>query len=94
MVTVRLATPPKFVMFALVAYSVFSVVLPDTVKLVSVPKVVILGWFDVVSVALIVFALMLFATFKFCSPLIAVKLARAELNTSAVIVPATVILFA
>ena len=94
MVTVRFATPPKLVIVALVAYNVFSVVLPDTVKLVSVPSVVMFGWFAVVIVALIVLAVILLATVRFCNPFSVVILASAELNTSAVTVPATVILFA
>ena len=72
------------------ALIVDEVTLPDTVKSVSVPKVVILGWFAVVMVALIEFALMLFATFKFCNPLMLVRFASGELNTSAVTVPVAV----
>ena len=43
MVTVRFDTPARLVILAFAAYSVFSVVLPDTVRFVSVPSVVILG---------------------------------------------------
>ena len=48
----------------------------------------------VVIDALIVPALMLFATFKFCNPLIEVILASAVLNTPVVVVPDTVRLLA
>ena len=48
----------------------------------------------VVSVALIVFALILLATVRFCKPFNVVMFARAELNTPDVTVPDTVILFA
>ena len=88
LVTVKFPTPPRFVMFAVVAYKVFSVVLPDTVKFVSVPSVVIFGWFDVVTVALIVPALILLPTLKL------VMLALKALKASAVTVPVAVMLFA
>ena len=94
LVTVKFATPPKFVIVAVAAFKVFVCILPDTVKFVKVPSVVMFGWFDVVSVALIEFAVIVLATVRFCNPLIVVMFASAELNTSAVTVPATVILFA
>ena len=81
-------------MFAVVAFKVLVVVLPDTVRFVKVPSVVMFGWFAVVSVALIVLALMLLATLKFCNPFRVLILASAELNTPAVTVPATVMLLA
>ena len=81
-------------MFAVVAFKVLVVVLPDTVRFVKVPRVVMFGWFAVVSVALIVLALMLLATLKFCNPFRFVMFAVTPLNTSAVTVPATVMLLA
>jgi ABC-type maltose transport system permease subunit len=48
------------------------------------------GWFAVVILALIVPALILFATFKFCRPLITVMFASAELKVPALTVPVTV----
>ena len=67
-----------------------DVTLPDTVRFVNVPKVVMFGWFDVVIVALIEFALILPATFRLCNPLMLVRLASGELSTSAVTVPVAV----
>jgi hypothetical protein len=69
-------------------------ILFDTFRFVSVPTLVMFGWFAVVILALIVAALILPATFKFCRPLIAVILARAVLNTPVVVVPDTVRLLA
>ena len=84
----------KLLIVPLNALKLAAVTLPDTVKFVSVPSVVMFGWFAVVSVTLIVLALMLLATLKFCKPFRLVMFAVTPLNTSAVTVPATVILFA
>ena len=91
LVTVKFPTPPRFVMFAVVAYSVLSVVLPDTVRFVSVPSVVMFGWFDVVTVALIVFDVILFATVRFCIPPRLPIVALTTLIAFAVTFPLTVI---
>jgi hypothetical protein len=73
-------TVPDAVRFAVL-------ILFDTFRLVSVPILVMFGWFAVVILALIVPALILFATFKFCRPLILVMFASAELKVPALTVP-------
>jgi hypothetical protein len=66
-------TMPDAVRFAVL-------ILFDTFKLVSVPILVMFGWFAVVILALIVPALILFATLKFCRPLILVMLQALNLR--------------
>jgi hypothetical protein len=65
-------------------------ILFDTFRFVSVPILVMFGWFAVVILALIVAALILPATFKFCRPLILVIVASAELKVPALTVPVVV----
>ncbi len=54
---------PAFTVPVAVKFTVLMLLL--TFRFVSVPTFVMLGWFAVVILALIVPALMLFATFKF-----------------------------
>ena len=61
-----------------------AVTLSVTVRFVSVPIVVMLGWFAVVNVPLIVFVLILFVTVRFCKPLRLLMLALVAVNRSVV----------
>ncbi len=63
---------------------------PDTVRLVSVPSVVMFGWFAVVMLALKVAASIAPVTLNVCSPVILVIVASAELKVPALTVPVTV----
>ena len=74
----------------IVALILFAVTLPDTVKFVKVPSVVMFGWLPLVIVALMVLAVMLFATLKFCNPFRLVIFAVVELMLLPVILPFTV----
>ncbi len=63
---------------------------PDTVRLVSVPTVVMFGWFAVVMLALKVAASIAPVTLNVCKPVILVIVASAELKVPALTVPVTV----
>src|SRR6478672_13703557 len=83
--TFKFCTPLSVVMFALAALIVPAFTVPvavrsvvlivfDTFRFVKVPTLVMLGWFAVFSVPLIVAAVILLATVRFCRPLIVVVL--------------------
>ena len=104
-VTFRLCTPLITVMFASaelklpaltipVAVRWFVLTVPSTVRPVSDPTLVILGWFAMVSIPLMVPVLILLITVRSCRPLSTVMFAKAVLNTPVVVVPDTVRLLA
>jgi hypothetical protein len=98
-VTVRL--PPTLALFVTVSAAMFafvltarllSVVLPLTVRPLSVPSDVIFGWFAVVIVADTVPAVILFVTVRFVRPPKFAIVAVVALNVFVVTLPLTVIL--